>query len=577
MKKIEYKFLCVILIISAISVIALCLLGNNLNQMSKVSHELVEVQVDNLTTINEISEQYQNIYRLALCHIMATNDVTMGDYEKSIAESQKTLQNAMTSYGEGIKNEETRAIYDSLKTKVDAYMNSINSIIKYSKEGDKPKSTIFATSTLKPINASLEGRLKQLKEATNNEFAAGESSLRAVTENSSIVIIASFVLLFIACVLVYFVSRRTIVTPINKVSKQLKKIMDGIHNGEGDLTKRVKITSKDEISVLAGGINEFLDILQGIIGNIIESSNQVAEKQTKVLLNVDKANESADDTSSTMEELAAGMEEVSATVTTVSESTKNVEKSAEDMSKQAGEGSDFAQQIKLRASNLKTQANVSKDTASSMIREIDSAVKKSVEESKDIEKITTLTDEILGISNETNLLALNASIEAARAGEAGRGFAVVAEQIRILADNSRKTANNIQEISETVVQSVTLLAENSSKLLGFVNNRVLADYDMLGNTGEQYLEDATTVDEIMGKIAQTANQLEMIMQDVAQANEGISVTVTQSTEGISSVVSNTNELASDMKDISASLNEVQQVVQELRMSDGKLQSGVTAN
>jgi methyl-accepting chemotaxis protein len=235
------------------------------------------------------------------------------------------------------------------------------------------------------------------------------------------------------------------------------------------------------------------------------------------------------------------------------------------MSKQAIEGSDFAQQIKLRASDLKKQAIVSKETASTMIKEIDGAVKKSVEESKDIEKITTLTDEILGISNETNLLALNASIEAARAGEAGRGFAVVAEQIRILADNSRKTANNIQEISETVVHSVTLLAENASKLLGFVNNRVLADYDMLGNTGEQYLEDATTVDEIMSKIAKTANQLESIMQDVAEANEGISVTVTQSTEGISNVVSNTNELASDMKDISAALNEVQQVVQELRI------------
>ncbi len=89
-----------------------------------------------------------------------------------------------------------------------------------------------------------------------------------------------------------------------------------------------------------------------------------------------------------------------------------------------------------------------------MIREFDVALQASIEDSHQIENINSLTGDILSIAAKTNLLALNASIEAARAGEAGKGFAVVADEIRVLADGSKETANNIQQISKGVVDAV---------------------------------------------------------------------------------------------------------------------------
>ena len=116
----------------------------------------------------------------------------------------------------------------------------------------------------------------------------------------------------------------------------------------------------------------------------------------------------------------------------------------------------------------------------------------------------------------TNLLALNASIEANRAGEAGKGFAVVADEIRLLADRSRETANNIQAISMEVVESVEELSGNATHLLDFVNTKVMADYDTLELTGKEYSEASENVDEMMRNFKYAIDEL---MQSVRNVKE----------------------------------------------------------
>ena len=501
MKRIESKFILVIAVLVGIAMISLGLITLNTKETNMVVDEMMQV----------ISEDYYNIYRLTLAHITAPNVMNMNTYEEGIAKAEKTFVANIADYKSRVTDEKTMDTINMVEVMGTAYVSQVNEIVASSKGGDKEQALFDVDTKLTPLDATYIAYLEELSTATNESFESAQAKMNTAAERGNAVALAAIILLACAAIAVFIIVRIVIVKPVNKVTKELKKIMSDIHGNEGDLTRRIPVKTKDEIAQLTNGVNEFLDILQNIISNIIVSCNQISEAQMQVFESVEKANEGADDTAGTMGELAAGMQEVTATVITVNENTKYAQESTSDMSSKAADGSAFADQIKTRATKLQEQAICSKSTANNMILEIDEAVKNSVSESRQISDIGSLTEEILGIANKTNLLALNASIEAARAGEAGKGFAVVADEIRQLADSSRKTANNIQIISESVVASVTELADNSMKLLDFVNKQVLTDYDMLERTGDQYLKDAITVDEIMGDISGAAGQLVLFL------------------------------------------------------------------
>ena len=136
-------------------------------------------------------------------------------------------------------------------------------------------------------------------------------------------------------------------------------------------------------------------------------------------------------------------------------------------------------------------------------------MQEALENSKSVEKVAQLTEEILNISSQTNLLTLNASIEAARAGEAGKGFAVVADEIRQLADSSRETANNIQSINEMVIRAVQGLMKSSEEIIAYINKTILPDYESFVKSGQQYSEDAAmNVDSLVHAISAVNSQMD---------------------------------------------------------------------
>lgn len=192
------------------------------------------------------------------------------------------------------------------------------------------------------------------------------------------------------------------------------------------------------------------------------------------------------------------------------------------MSEVAVMGKNYSKEMRERALKIQDMASSSKSESENITASLRTDLKTSVENSKSVNAIQGLTDEILSIASQTNLLALNASIEAARAGEAGKGFAVVADEIRQLADNSRQTANNIQEISGEVTSAVESLASTSDKLIQFVTTRVLDNYAQFVEASGEYLKDADNVedtmvafDRIAAELASSIHTMNSMVGDVA--------------------------------------------------------------
>ena len=563
MKKIGFKFAVAIMLLTLISIGALGILARSLTTITTSSQELMNNQVEKTDLIHSIYEDYLDMYMNMYAHVNTKLAAVMDKRSEEIYATREEMWQKMEAYESQITSEEAQTAYDTIKDRLVSFDQCVDSIIEASRKNDKEQANILITNNLSMLNDTIQLNMQKLLEYSAEELKTGKTDLQQTAAESEGVILAAMILLVAAAVLVTIIAIRIIVVPIRRMAKVINKMIEDIHNGQGDLTSRVPVQTKDEISTLAKGVNEFLDILQDMIGGVISCGQEIEKQQQNVTAVVDKTNDNASETSSTMEELAASIEEVSSTVAYVNENTKQAEESVEMMIDKAVSGTQFAEEIRNRAQQLQKVAKDSRESAGTMIGEFDSMLQSSIEDSRKIENISNLTGDILSIASKTNLLALNASIEAARAGEAGRGFAVVADEIRVLADNSKETANNIQAISEEVVEAVTVLAENARSLIAFINERILPDYETMERTGEQYLNDSITVDRMMAQIRDSMEQIGGMMRTVVESNDNITGNVQESAQGVMGVVNNTTALADNMKDIIGALEQVSGVINHL--------------
>ena len=203
-------------------------------------------------------------------------------------------------------------------------------------------------------------------------------------------------------------------------------------------------------------------------------------------------------------------------------------------------------------------------TIGTKVNDILEVLGKAIQDSKSVEQVNSLTDEILNISSQTNLLALNASIEAARAGEAGKGFAVVADEIRNLADSSRDTANNIQEINSIVVSAVRNLSENSENLVHFMRDSILPEFENFVKSGAQYKNDATYVEEVMNDFLGRTEELNNVVIEIAESINTITAAIEEGVRGVNGAADSTQVLVTDMDDITRRMNENSEIAGDLK-------------
>lgn len=562
---IKIMVLLLLLAITAISCVGV--LVWTLQSVIGMSDQIVSEQVAEQEKISTLSRQFTYINSQVLTHVMTTNSVTIDTLSEKILQDITDMEQQIEEFGALLsEGDERKEALDSASAELAKYRKTVESLLVTSAE-NKTQAYVSATSNLPMFNEHIENYMNRMLEITAQEMEQAQGQMeQSAARVPGIISVASIALLVVVIVIMLGL-RLWVIGPVKKATKQVDELVEGIRCNKGDITKRIHVGSRDEVGRLAIAINDLVAQMQIIIRAITEGCGQMEEKQADIISNVEKVNATADHTMRNLGVMSRGMQLVTGAIEGVQQDTGVLDHTVENMLEVAQNGRNYAADIKEKAGKMKVTAVESKQEATLVMKEIDTAMTESIANSRQIHKITELTEEILGIAGTTNLLALNASIEAARAGEAGRGFAVVAEEIRKLADSSRESANNIQEISNRVVESVEELSENATRLLEFMNTRVMKDYDALEDTGSNYHEAADHVDEMMNEFGQKIDELLSVLQNVNTANTQMEATVGDSTEKLSVVEKNNQGLQQEMKDISYA-------VEELAASAGQLKESI---
>ena len=197
------------------------------------------------------------------------------------------------------------------------------------------------------------------------------------------------------------------------------------------------------------------------------------------------------------------------------------------------------------------------------VSEILTVLNSAIEDSKSVDQVNMLTNDILSISAKTNMLALNASVEAARAGEAGRGFGVVAEEIRKLADSSKAAANRIQDTNVIVTNAVYNLSGNANNLIDFLNESILPELNAFVQSGVQYRENASYIENVMNEFTDKTDRLKQTMDEIASSISAITQAIDEGVKGVNGAAQSTQVLVRDMETISNQMEENQQIAKTL--------------
>lgn len=568
-KKTRNSSMAVKLVAILVLMVAVTMVSNVINYeaMVKMNHSIKDVTDSKVPDLqNAYNIQYsleavqKDFYRyLATTKGETSHTEARNDYAADREVVADLVQQMYDATEDGGQKQIMQKIYDGVNNVLERMDNAME---KYD-DGKSGKVSIEVNVIrvcMEEVNAYITGIQQKSVNEMDEATAQAHATYQAVSKVCVGMAVIS-ILVGLAGILVILIG---VVKPMRAATSDLMKMITEIDGGSGDLTAHLKVRGNDEIGQMVRGFNQFIDVLRNLIEKIKKGSGELEHTAASVDNGVRAAGDKITGTSATMEQLAASMEEVSATVINITENIESIRKDITVMADKTGEGLERVDSIRQKAEGMKADATASQVSAADMVARISGELSTAIEQSKQVEEINKLTDEILSISSQTNLLALNASIEAARAGEAGKGFAVVADEIRKLADESRNTANGIQNISKMVTESVENLAGNAGKMLDFVNQDVLNDYKGMVESGETYNEDAVQMNEMMQDLQSVAENLRRAANEISEAADGVSNAVNQSAAGVSNAAEYTSELAGHMTGINESVEKNVNIAETLK-------------
>lgn len=568
MKKKSYistKFIILIpvFILGFVSVVSNILAVTNIKRVNANATQIANGYMNCISELGDIQKETLLIHRLGLSHIVATDLNTMISLVETIRSEQETLETYLDDFQEYV-TDDNKAEYDALVSNYEGMKYELANLMAYSANNDNEAAYALANGKIADYSSAMQESIAAIRTNVSENADVAKEQLAAVYRTAIVASTASIIISVAALLATLICVFRLVIIPLLKTQKEITDIIEDIDKREGDLTRRVSVHANQEVAAVGNGINVFMDKLQDIFKVIVNNSTRMESVVGEVRDSVVTSNSSVSDLSALTEELSATMEEMSANASLINTNTESVKQEVDQIAERTSEINAYTREMKEHADSMEASARENMESTGAKVNEILTVLNQAIEDSKSVNQVNSLTDDILNIASQTNLLALNASIEAARAGEAGRGFSVVATEISQLAAASQEAANRIQQINRVVTEAVGNLTEHSNGLVQYMNDSILPEFEAFVDAGSAYREKATHIETSMGDFTEKAEVLKKTMAEIADSINTIAHAIEEGVKGVSSAADSTQVLVGDMEDITRHMDENQHIAADLK-------------